>query len=71
MERDNTGLAENISLPAIGRIYQIESMPPNNLFQLLMTRRIVQALPIKKPAISTSTPPTITWNVACKNGVSI
>jgi hypothetical protein len=28
-------------------------------------------LPIKIPAANTSAPPTMTWNAACKNGVSM
>ena len=28
-------------------------------------------LPIKIPAMNTSTPPTTTWNAACRNGVSM
>jgi hypothetical protein len=28
-------------------------------------------LPIRIPATNTSTPPTTTWNAACRNGVSM
>ena len=36
-----------------------------------VTSDIRYELPINIPAMNTSTPPTTTWNAACKNGVSM